>query len=255
MSKAYHLGLNEGKIEGAKFAFLPGDRDRVKFIVRRFDPSGKEIAYKREYRSYLGRMNGESILVASTGIGGPSTSIAVEELAQLGVRIFIRIGTTGAIQRNIKLADVIITTGSVRLDGASTHYAPVEYPAVADYEVLRARVEAAKTLGLRHHIGVTASCDTFYPGQERKDSYSGYIIRRFQGSMEEWQRLNVLNYEMESSALFTIASAMGLKAGCVLGVIVNRTETEKINSKVVEKAETNAVRVAIEAMKRLILQK
>ncbi len=255
MSKVYHLGLDEGKIEEARFAFLPGDPDRVKFIAQNFDSNSKEIAYKREYRSYLGKMKGKSVLVTSTGIGGPSTSIAVEELAQLGVKIFIRIGTTGAIQKNIKLADVIIVTGSVRLDGASTHYAPVEYPAVADYEVLDALVEAAKALGLRHHIGITASCDTFYPGQERKDSYSGYIIRRFQGSMKEWQRLNVLNYEMESSTLLTMANAMRLKAGCVMGVIVNRTESEEINPKVVEKAEINAVSVAIEAMKTLILQK
>lgn len=255
MNKIYHLGLDEGKIEEARFAFLPGDPDRVQFIAQNFDSNSKEIAYKREYRSYLGKMKGESVLVTSTGIGGPSTSIALEELAQLGVKIFIRVGTTGAIQKNIKLGDVIITTGSVRLDGASTHYAPVEYPAVADYEVLHALVEAAKTLGLRYHIGITASCDTFYPGQERKDSYSGYTIRRFQGSMEEWQRLNVLNYEMESSTLLTMANAMGLKAGCVMGVIVNRTETEEINSKDVEEAEENAVGVAIEAMKTLILQK
>ena len=146
MSKVYHLGLDEGKAEEARFAFLPGDPDRVKFIARKFDPNSKEIAYKREYRSYLGKMKGKSILVTSTGIGGPSTSVAVEELAQLGVKIFMRIGTTGAIQKNIKLADVIIVTGSVRLDGASTHYAPVEYPAVADYEVLHALVEAAKAL-------------------------------------------------------------------------------------------------------------
>ena len=255
MSNVYHLGLDEGKIEEARFAFLPGDPDRVKFIAQSFDSNSKEIAYKREYRSYLGKMKGESVLVTSTGIGGPSTSIAVEELAQFGVKIFIRIGTTGAIQKNIKLAYVIITTGSVRLDGASTHYAPVEYPAVADYEVLHALVEAAKTLELRHHMGITASCDTFYPGQERKDSYLGYTIRRFQGSMEEWQRLNVLNYEMESSTLLTMANAMRLKAGCVMGVIVNRTESEEINSKDVEKAEINAVSVAIEAMKALILQR
>lgn len=253
MESVYHLGLSREMIKEAKFAFLPGDPGRVKFIAQNFDSNSKEIAYKREYRSYLGKMKSKSVLVTSTGIGGPSTSIAVEELAQLGVRIFIRIGTTGAIQKNIKLADVIITTGSVRLDGASTHYAPVEYPAVADYEVLRALVEAAEALGLRPHIGITASCDTFYPGQERRDSYSGYIIRRFRESMEEWQRLNVLNYEMESSTLFTMATAMGLKAGCVVGVIVNRTKSEKINSKVVQKAETNAVSVAIEAMKRLIL--
>ncbi len=255
MNKIYHLGLDEGKIEETRFAFLPGDPDRVKFIAQNFDSYSKEIAYKREYRSYLGKMKGKSVLVTSTGIGGPSTSIAVEELAQLGVKIFIRVGTTGAIQKNIKLGDIIITTGSVRLDGASTHYAPVEYPAVADYEVLHALVEAAKALGLRHHIGITASCDTFYPGQERKDSYSGHIIRRLQGSMEEWQRLNVLNYEMESSTLLTMANAMGLKAGCVMGVIINRTESEEINSKDVESAEANAIKVAIEAMKTLILQR
>lgn len=215
----YHLDLDEKKIEGARFAFLPGDPGRVEAIAKTFDPESREIANKREYRTYLGKMNGQSVLVTSTGIGGPSTSIAVDELAQLGVKTFIRIGTTGAIQKRIKVGDVIITSGSVRLDGTSTHYAPIEYPAVAGYEVLHALVEAANTTGISYHIGITASCDTFYPGQERYDSYSGYVIKRFQGSMEEWQKLNVLNYEMESAPLLTIAGALGLQAGCVTGVI------------------------------------
>ena len=254
MPHVYHLCLDQQKILGARFAFLPGDPGRVPEIAHAFDPQSKELAWRREFRTYLGEIQGENVLITSTGIGGPSTSIAAEELACLGVHTFIRIGTTGAIQEGIEPGDVIITTGSVRLDGASTHYAPIEYPAVANYEVVHALIEAAKESGLKFYLGITASSDTFYPGQERCDSYSGYVIKRFQGTMKEWQKLHVLNYEMESSTLLTVAGALGLRAGCVSGVIVNRAEQEEIKEENIKIAEENAINVAIKAMELLLLQ-
>lgn len=255
MKRVYHLALSKKELKGAKYAFLPGDPDRVPAIAHAFDKEAYELAFHREFRTFLGRINNQSVIITSTGIGGPSTSIAVEELAQLGIRTFIRVGTTGAIQEHIKLADVIITTGAVRLDGASSHYAPLAYPAVADYQVLHALVEAAKChRHISYHVGITASADTFYPGQERYDTYSGYVIRELQGSLKEWQRLNVLNYEMEAATLFTMASALGLRAGCVAGVIVNRTKEEHVTSMIVKEATENAIKVATKAMEMLIAE-
>ena len=252
LRQVYHLGLSKRKTRGARFAFLTGPPERVPEIAKALNSKSRELAWIREFRTWSGKFRGEPVLVTSTGIGGPSTSIAIDELAQLGVKTFIRIGTTGAIQEDIEVGDVIITTGSVRLDGASTHYAPIEYPAVADYEVTHALVKAAKESGLKFRVGITASTDTFYPGQERYDSCSGYVVKRLQGSMKEWQKLHVLNYEMESSALLTIAAALGLKAGCVTGVVVNRTRREGIKQRDVKVVEENAITVAIKAIEFLI---
>jgi uridine phosphorylase len=152
----------------------------------------------------------------------------------------------------VDVGDVIATTGAVRLDGASTHYAPIEYPAVADYTVVQALVGAARDTGTPAHVGVTCSCDTFYPGQERYDSYTGYVPRRFQGITEEWRRLQVLNYEMEAATLLTLTSAMGLRGGAVAGVVVNRTRAESITKANLDLGERNGVVVAVRAVQRLL---
>jgi uridine phosphorylase len=253
LRSVYHLGLDDTALEGAAVAVLPGDPGRVEGIAKTppFDRA-RELAYKREYRSWLAYCHGTPVIVTSTGIGGPSASIAIDELAQLGVRTFLRVGTTGAIQPDLEIGTVIVTTGAVRLDGASTHYAPIEYPAVAHPDVVEAARAAARDLGVPHRAGVSASCDTFYPGQERYDSYSGYVPRRFQGITEEWRRLHVLNYEMESSTVLTLTAAMGLRGGCVAGVVVNRTRTESVTKEGLEAGESNAVRVAAAAVARLV---
>ena len=252
MKTVYHLDLTEKKIEGSKIAILTGDPFRVEKIAKKIDKGSKEIAWKREYRSYLSYFKDNPILVISTGIGGPSTSILIDELVQIGVEKFIRIGTTGAIQKNIEIGDVIITTGSVRLDGASTHYAPIEYPAVADFEITKALIDSAKKNNIKYHIGITCCSDTFYPGQERYDSASKYVIRRFKGTLSEWQKLGVLNYEMESATLFVVCSVLKVKAGCITGVIVNRIKNEKIKVKDLNKGEEKAIKVGIGALEFLI---
>jgi len=235
---------------------LPGDPFRVSKIAEKirnlFGGDIEELAWKREFKTILCSINKKSVLVTSTGIGGPSTSIAIEELAMLGVKTFIRVGTTGAIQKEIRPGDVIITTGSVRLDGASTHYAPIEYPAVANYEIIDSLIKAAKKSKVKFHVGITASSDTFYPGQERYDSFTGYVPKNFQGSMKEWQRLHVLNYEMESSTLLTLCSAMGLRGGCVCGVVVNRTAKEELTEKAIKVAEDNAIKIAVASLEYLL---
>ncbi len=164
----------------------------------------------------------------------------------------MRIGTTGAIQPHINVGDVLVTTASVRLDGASLHFAPMEFPAVADFACTTALVEAAKSIGATTHVGVTASSDTFYPGQERYDTYSGRVVRRFKGSMEEWQAMGVMNYEMESATLLTMCASRGLRAGMVAGVIVNRTQQEIPNAETMKQTESHAVKIVVEAARRLL---
>lgn len=225
----YHTHLSKNLIEGAEYALVPGDPDRVPALARLFDPEARHLSSHRGYTSYLATFHGQKILVCSTGIGGPSTSIAIEELANIGIRYFLRIGTTGAIQPHIKVGDIIITKAAVRLDGASSHYAPLEYPAVASLRLTSDLVDAAEAMTVPYHVGITVTSDTFYPGQERYDNYSNYVMRRFQGSMEEWRKLNATNYEMEAATLFTMANVFGLHAACICGVIVNRTSSEKID--------------------------
>lgn len=254
--KVQHLNLDKSQVRNSKIALLPGDPFRVLKIAEKvrnqLGGNIEELAWKREFKTILCNTSKKPVLVASTGIGGPSTSIVIEELAMLGIKTFIRVGTTGAIQKRIKPGDVIITTGSVRLDGASTHYAPIEYPAVADYKVVDSLIKAADKSKVRYHVGITASSDTFYPGQERYDSFTGYVPKRFQGSMKEWQRLNVLNYEMESSTLLTLCSAMGLRGGCVSGVIVNRTVSENVKEEFLKIGEDNAIKVAVGSLEHLL---
>ncbi len=248
----YHLDIDSDRIEGATVALLPGDPGRVQALALTAPlERGREFANKREYRTWIAYIGGTPVLVTSTGIGGPSASIAIDELAQLGVRTFLRVGTTGAIREDIDIGTVVITTGAVRLDGASTHYAPIEYPAVAHPDVVQAAASAAAELGVPFRMGVSASCDTFYPGQERYDSFSGYVPRRFQGITEEWRRLHVLNDEMESSTVLTLAAAMGLRGGCVAGVVVNRARGEHVTKAGLESGESNALRVAVAAIARL----
>ena len=264
MPPMYHLDLDAAQIRGARVALLPGDPGRSRLIAERIATAHggrvaeRPLASNREFCTYLAEIAGAPVLVTSTGIGGPSTSIAVDELAQLGVTTFLRVGTTGAIQDGIALGDVVVTTGAVRLDGASTHYAPIQYPAVAHHEVVLALVlavqEVGARLGFRAHVGITASTDTFYQGQERQEGMPRWVPRHLQGMTEEWRRLHVLNYEMEASTLFTVASAFGRRAGCVTGVINSRVtdEARPIGPEDLRRGQEHAVQVAIRAAELLL---
>lgn len=247
----FHLGLNRSMLEGATLAIVPGDPERVSRIAGLMS-GAKKLASHREFTSYLAYLDDRPVVVCSTGIGGPSTSIAIEELAQLGVNTFLRIGTTGAIQPNVDVGDVIVTQGSVRLDGASSHFAPMEFPAVANFDCVTALVNASREMGSKTHIGITASSDTFYPGQERYDTANGHVAARFVGSLKEWQALGVLNYEMESATLFTMCAANGWRAGCVAGVIVNRTQQEIPNEELMKQTESDAVAIVVAAARNLL---
>lgn len=225
----YHIGLSKNMIEGAEYVLLPGDPYRVEGLAKTFDPNAKFVNASREYTSYLADFHGQKVLVCSTGMGCPSTGIGVEELAMIGVKYFLRIGTCGGIQSYTNLGDVIISTSSVRLEGTSSHYAPIEYPAVASFEFTQDLVCGAKDHSLPFHLGITASSDTFWPGQERYDNFSGYLLRKHRDSMAEWRALNVLNFEMEASTLFVMCNAFNLHGACLCGVIAKRDESEAVS--------------------------
>jgi uridine phosphorylase len=248
---AFHLGLKKSDLQGATLAIIPGDPERVKKIAARLD-NAIFLAACREFTSWRGELAGQAVVVCSTGIGGPSTSIAVEELAQFGINTFLRIGTTGAIQSAVEVGSMIVTTASVRLDGASLHFAPLAYPAAADFSCTTALVQAAIERQAALHVGIAVSSDTFYPGQGRYDTFSGRITRDFEGLISEWQKLGALNYEMESATLFTQCASMQLRAGMIAGVIVNRTQQEQPSRETLSRVESEAIEVVVAAAKSLL---
>ena len=255
-TKMYHIDLDESMIDGAKVVLMPGDPFRVEPIAREiaatYGGEARQLAWHREYCTWIAQVDEKNVLVTSTGIGGPSTAIAVEELAKVGVKTFLRVGTTGAIRNHLKIGDVVVTTGAVRLDGASKDYAPIEYPAVASHSVVTALTKGAKEAKVGCHVGITASSDTFYPGEERSDTYSGYILRRLKGLTDELAGLNVLNYEMEAATLLTMTSAMGLKGGCITAVInVRGVEGESVKHDSLEIGENNVIKSAVAALRLL----
>ncbi len=225
----YHVGLSREMLQGAHIAVLPGDPGRVLPLAKEL--GGKDVpvlAVHREYTSALIEVNGQKVLVCSTGMGGPSTAICLEELARLGIDEVIRFGTTGTIQEHVDLGDVLIAKAAVRLDGTSRHYAPIEFPAVADFDLTYLLADNAKKLGADYHLGIAVSSDTFWPGQERYDSFTGYVPRSLKGTMKEWQQLGAVNYEMETSALFVVSQALGIQSCAILGVVAKRTDSESI---------------------------
>ncbi len=245
----FHLKISAKDTQGASLAIIPGDPERVKRIAEQAEEY-EFLVSTREFTIYRAYLLGQPLIICSTGIGGPSTSIAVEELAQLGIKSFLRIGTTGAIQPHIQAGDLIISQASLRLDGASFHFAPAYFPAVADFGLTNHFVNSAKEKSYKYHIGITASSDTFYPGQERYDTFSGHVTKSLRGSLSEWQKLGILNYEMETAALFTMTASQKLKAACVAAVIVNRMRQETPNETIIKQAEDRAINVVIAAAKK-----
>lgn len=217
--KAPHLRV--GPEEVAPYALLPGDPDRVNQIGTLLEDFTL-LANNREFRTGRGQYKGIPVLVTSTGIGGPSTEIAVAELLGLGVRTLIRVGGCGALQPEIRPGDFIIPTASVRLGGASIQYARPEYPAAAHYEVILALIQAAALSGKRPHIGVGATTATYYEGQQRHAIPDRPLYRR-SDLIEELKGLGVLNLEMEAETLYTLSSIYGARSGAVLAVHGNRT--------------------------------
>ena len=220
--KQYHIDC--GPTDVAKSVLLPGDPARVGKIASLWD-SSKEVAYHREYHTMTGRYQGTPISCTSTGIGSPALTIAVEELSRIGVANFIRVGTCGGIQKEMKLGDLVISTGAVRFEHASQEYVTKEYPAVAHYEVVMALIQAAKELKVPYHVGITASMDTFYCGQGRP-GYRNYFPSKSEHVLKDMQIAGVKNMEMEVSCLLTLAGIFGKRAGAVCVVVANRVTDE-----------------------------
>ncbi len=220
--KQYHIDCKAGDV--ARAILIPGDPARVAKIASLWD-SSREVANHREYHTMTGTYQGVSISCTSSGIGGPSLAIAVDELCRIGVQTFIRVGSTGGIQKGQKLGDLIISTAAVRLDGASRDFVIPEYPAIANYEVVMALIEAAEELKVPYHVGITASTDTFYTGQSRP-AYENYLPSFKEDLYRDLQIARVQNFEMEAATLFTMASIFGKRAGAVCVVIANRVTDE-----------------------------
>ena len=216
--RPYHIRLSRKDV--GRIAFLPGDPGRVPRIAERFREP-RDLGSHREYAAYAGRVGSEKVVAVSTGIGGPAAAIAIEELARLGVRVMIRVGTCGAIVPDIRVGSVIIADAAVRLDGASAQYVPRGYPAAATPEVVMALGDSARSLGKKATVGITASTDAFYVGQGR-EAYGGFLPQAKARIVEEMRAARVLCFEMEAATLFALGRLFGLKTGAVLAVVANR---------------------------------
>lgn len=249
--KMYHIGLTKNNIEGAKYAILPGDPGRVRSIASKLD-TYKKLTVNREYTSYLGELNGEKVLVISTGMGGPSTAICIEELNLLGIEYLIRVGTSGGMQLDVKAGDIVIAEGAIRMEGTSREYLPIEYPAIANIEVTNALMNAARELKANYHTGVVHCKDSFY-GQHSPERMP--VGDELKYKWNAWIKGGALASEMETAALFTVSSYLRLKAGAVLLVIWNQ-EREEQGLGNDESFDTNLeIKIAIKAMRKIIERK
>ncbi|MEM4733947.1 MAG: nucleoside phosphorylase [Candidatus Bathyarchaeia archaeon] len=240
--KQYHIQCRKGDL--AEYLLVPGDPDRVDKITSFWD-SAKEISCHREFRSFTGKYKDTPISALSSGIGPACMAIVVNEASQVGVHTLIRVGSSGAIQENVKCGDVVIASAAVRLDYTSNCYVMPEYPAAANYEVLLALIEAAENLGLvNYHVGVTATTADFYAGQNRQVSRSSV---NGDGLIQLLQRAKVLNLEMETATLYTLANLFGLRAGAICAVYANRCASEFKPGA----GEETAIKIANEAVKIL----
>ena len=248
LAKQFHIACAQGDI--GRYCILPGDPGRVPAIAALFDDA-KQIAYNREFNVWTGTLLGEKVTACSTGIGGPSASIAMEELHNCGADTFIRTGTCGGIDLNVQSGDVVVATGAIRYEHTSREYAPIEFPAVADFQVTNALVEATKKLSFPLHTGIVQCKDSFY-GQH--DPAASPVYYELQQKWESWKRLGVKASEMESAALFVVAAALGCRCGSCFHVIWNQErEAAGLDQKMSEDT-TSSVKVAVEALKLLIRQ-
>ena len=245
-NRQYHTQIAKGEV--GRYVILPGDPKRCSKIAAYFDDP-KQIADCREYVTWTGSLDGTPVSVTSTGIGGPSAAIAMEELIKCGADTFIRVGTCGGMQLDVKSGDIVIASGAIRMEGTSREYAPIEYPAVPDTEVLCALIEGAGKTGYSSHVGVVQCKDSFY-GQHDPDSMPcGYELK---DKWNAWVRMGALASEMESAALFIVGAARRVRVGSCFLVMANQErEAEGLPNPVVH--DTDApIRAAIEAIRILI---
>lgn len=244
--RAYHIHVAPGEV--GKYVILPGDPKRCASIAKYFD-NPVMIADNREYITYTGYLDGEKVSVTSTGIGGPSASIAMEELVQCGADTFVRVGTCGGMALEVKGGDLVVATGAIRMEGTSKEYAPIEFPAVANLEVVNALVESGRALEVNVHTGVVECKDSFY-GQHTPETKP--VSYELLNKWEAWMRLGCLASEMESAALFTVASYLKVRCGSVFLAVGNQERAKRgLDNPQVHNTDM-AVRVGVEAIRRLI---
>lgn len=244
----YHIRTNSENV--GKYVIMPGDPKRSEKIAGYFE-NPVLVADNREYVTYTGMLAGEKVSVTSTGIGGPSAAIALEELVHCGAHTFVRVGTCGAMQLPVMGGDIVIATGSVRMEGTTKEYAPIEFPAVANLQVVNALVSSAKESGIRYHTGVVQSKDSFYGQHEPLNKPVGYELA---SKWEAWKKLGCLASEMESAALFVAGASLGVRVGACFLVIGNQEREEAgLDDPKVFDTEL-AIKTGVGALKRLIEQ-
>ena len=244
--KQYHIDCAPGDV--GRYCILPGDPGRVPAVAALLD-GARQVACNREFNVWTGSLLGETVTVCSTGIGGPSAAIAMEELHKCGADTFIRTGTCGGIDLNVQSGDIVVATGAVRFEHTSLEYAPLEFPAVADYDVTGCLVRATRALKLPLHTGVVQCKDSFY-GQHSPDASPVYY--ELKQKWESWKRLGVKASEMESAALFVVAAALGCRCGSCFHVVWNQEREAAGLDQRMSEDTTASVRLAVEALKLLI---
>ncbi len=246
--RQFHIHCVEGDV--GRYCILPGDPGRCEAIAKLFD-NPVHVGMNREYNIYTGYLLGEKVSVCSTGIGGPSAAIAMEELKAIGADTFVRVGTCGGIDLDVKSGDVVVATGAVRFEHTSMEYAPIEFPAVADLDVTNALRKASLDMGKRTHVGVVQCKDAFYGQHSPERMPVSYELLQ---KWEAWKRLGVKASEMESAALFVVASALGVRCGSCFHVIWNQEREKAGLDQDMSEDTSAAIRVGVEALKLLIQQ-
>lgn len=242
----FHINVKPGQV--GRYVILPGDPGRCSKIAEYLEDA-HFVASNREFTTYTGKLDGVPVSVCSTGIGGPSASIAMEELINCGADTFVRTGTSGGMKKEVMGDDLCIASGAIRMEGTSREYAPIEWPATADFDVMLALRDASERLGYRYHVGVVQSKDSFY-GQH--DPGSMAAVPSLTDKWNAWMRLGALCSEMETAALFTVAALRGVRCGSVLHVIANQTRRE-LGLEDHNVFDTDkAVKAAVEAVRLLI---
>jgi uridine phosphorylase len=246
MEKLYHIDFDD--THGASYAILPGDPGRVEKIASYLD-NPRFYHQNREYTTWLGELAGKTVMVMSTGMGGPSTAIAVEELVQTGVKNFIRVGTCGGMALPVTGGDIVIATAAIRMEGTTKEYVPVEFPAVANLDITNALVDAAKKLGAKWHAGIVQCKDSFYGQHSPERMPAGYELK---DKWDAWIKAGCLASEMESSTLYIVSQILGARSGCVLNVVWNQ-ERERNGLDNPNCHDTSlAIKTAVEAVRILI---
>lgn len=245
-NEEFHLKIKPGDI--GSYVILPGDPGRCRQIAAYLD-NPQKIAENREFTTYTGTLDGVKVSVVSTGIGGPSAAIALEELIHCGAHTFIRVGTSGGMQPEVLGGDLVIATGAVRMDGTGTEYAPIEYPATAHFDVVQALQQVAVQSGHRFHIGVVQCKDSFYGQHEPENMPVSVVLKQ---KWDAWLGCGALASEMESATLFIVAAVRRVRIGSILLVLGNQTRRAMGLEDIQVHDTTRCIETAVAAMRLLI---